>query len=103
MSCGSFCRSPSMVTTTGARAWSELRERDELAVAPLDVVAGERPEPATAEVLDDVGGEHAAVDDGAAESRFRAVPGARQVAHEAAGERVAGAGRVEDLLQRVGW
>ena len=71
--------------------------------AALDDLAVRQPlEPLAAEVLDRERRHHRAVGGGAAQARLveRVVGVAVEVAEEAAGERVAGAGRVDDPVER---
>ena len=79
-----------------------MAHRAEQLVALVDVVLGQRLEPAQAERLDVVGGEHAAVDHRLAETVVVDAAVLGEVARERAGKTVAGAGRVVDVLQRVG-
>src|SRR5438067_581437 len=81
----------------------EARELDELAVALLDVVAGDARQPVHAERLDGERGHRRPMHKGTLDPPKRQVAGRGEVAHEAAGERVASAGRVLDVFQEQRW
>jgi hypothetical protein len=82
----------------------ELRHALEGGEALLDLGEGQPGDSLGAELLDVEGGECRAVDDGRAQQLFAQL--ARRVrgekADEAPGEGVAGAGRIENFLQRIG-
>src|SRR5437764_684197 len=80
----------------------EVRHPLEVAEALVDLFVREAADALGAELLDVEGGHHRAVDDGAAQRPLVDVLVAGEVAHEAAGEGVARARRVEDGLQGVG-
>src|SRR5947209_4091432 len=80
----------------------EVRHPLEVAEALVDLFVREPADALGAELLDVEGGHHRAEDDGAAQRPLVYVLVAGEVAHEAAGEGVARARRVEDRLQRVG-
>src|SRR6188768_2705872 len=98
---------PALILSASARR--QLRDRQRLEVghrvqlgkALLDLIAGQRGDSLGAELLDVEGGEHGAVSHCAAQAGLVELAVlAVEVADEAAGEAVAGPGRVAHLLQR---
>src|SRR6185295_5258185 len=67
-----------------------------------DVLAREGDQPLDAEVFYGEAGDHAAVGHGPADAGPGGVAGFADVAHEAAGEGVAGTGRVAHVFERIG-
>src|SRR5205823_358724 len=74
----------------------------ELAVAPVDLAGVQPGQAIEREVLDGERRHHRAVHHRPPHRRRVGAVAERQIAHEAAGERVTGPGRVEHRLQRVG-
>src|SRR5690349_5827839 len=93
--------------TAGSAAGLKRGAGFELVITRLDLVAGQRPEPVHAELFAAEAAHDRSVDDGALQFgkiqisvAGRNAP-AREVADEAAGEGIARAGRVEDVLEQV--
>src|SRR5690349_5289936 len=81
----------------------KIGQLNEAAVALLDLLHRERAQTVDTEVLDRKRRDYAAVNDRAPETAARSVAGAREVPEQAAGEGVAGAGRIEDFFQGIRW
>src|SRR5579863_4211563 len=83
------------------------RELAELFESSIDLRACERAETLHAKAFAAEAPQHGAVNDGAAQHAavdvipFQAEPVLGQIADEAAGKAVAGAGRIEDVLQQI--
>src|SRR5262245_23588173 len=80
----------------------KMRKFLELMETGVNLFGLEPAQSIATELLDVVGGHNRAVDDGAAQRGLVDLVGLRQIPHEAAREAVAGAGRVEDVFERVG-
>src|SRR5215468_7354234 len=80
----------------------EMRELFELMEPGANLFRLEAAQAVATELLDVVGGHDRSVDDGASQRGFVDLVGLRQVSHEAAGEAVTGAGRVENVFERIG-
>src|SRR6266513_3131128 len=78
----------------------ELRQFREVACPSVYLAALQVPQPVQAEFLDGKAPQHRAVDHGAAQRSVTLIATTRQVAHEAASEAVAGAGRIVRLFER---
>src|SRR3972149_6715966 len=68
----------------------------------FNLLQRESRQPLQTEILHGERSNHTAIYDGAPEASFTVVAGAGQIAHKTPGERIACAGRIEDLLKRVG-
>src|SRR5437773_12048651 len=78
----------------------ESRQFHELACPSVYLAALEVPQPIQAEFLDGKAPQHRAIDHGAAQRSVTLIATTRQVAHEAAGEAVAGASGIVRFFER---
>src|ERR1700682_4699673 len=79
----------------------EVRERAEVLITLLNVREDDLPQAIERELLDRERREDAPEDSAAAKLPVRDVLARGEIAEEPAGERIAGAGRIEDVLQRI--
>src|SRR5258708_36262775 len=78
----------------------ELRQFREVACPSVYLAALQVAQPVKSELLDGKAPHHRTVNHGAAQRSVALITAASQVAHKAAGEAVAGAGRVVRLFER---
>ena len=86
------------------RRHASVLERDEpmeVADALREVIRRDLEQPVDGEFLDGERAHRGAVHDGAPQIRLGEVAVLREIAHESAGERIAGAGRIEHRLERI--